>query len=189
MNNYPHISMGQAQVASVASVGQKETKDLQVKVAIDTTFLGWLCAVTGDTPKMAMCNLYDLCDAPLTALLKRNGTWSSRKIQYPTDKLNLVLKVTAGRFCDSLKAGKDRGAWFDACKAATGVSPHENLPVVNKWKKSNPQPDAWNDPEDKYNFIKCKFTIVGVDKEIVMTQHEMETLVVESILLGVDDGT
>ena len=157
-----------------------ETKDMDVKVAIDRCMLGWLAAVTKQQPKVVMCHLYDLTTNCLEGLLKRNGTWASRKVVFPgTD---IKLKVTTSRYDDRKALYKARELWFKRCKEETGVGTTDNDSY--EWKKTNPQPD-WHDP--RFNYIRCKFTLLNGETEIVMSQHEMDTLMAETFLLGDPD--
>jgi hypothetical protein len=163
--------------------GQLETKDMEVKVAVDRTFLGWLCAATGLTPKVALCHLYDLTTLPLENLLKRNGTWVSRKVDFPDSTIK--LKVNCGRHHDEALYRKYVKAWEAHCEAS-GMKPYANDMRYKTWLRTNPFPNrSYHDPA--YNYVKCKFTIIGQEKEIVFTQHEMENLVTETLLLGVDE--
>ena len=158
-----------------------ETENMDVKVAIDRCMLGWLAAVTKQSPKVTMCHLYDLTTFCLEGLLKRNGTWSSKKVVFPgTD---IKLKVCCSRFHDAKAHYKDRRAWFEKCAAENnGAKPYAAPPL---WKTDNPEPHAWND--HRYNYIRCKFTLLNGETEIVMSQHEMETLQTETFLLGDPD--
>ena len=156
-----------------------ETENMDVKVAIDRCMLGWLAAVTKQSPKVTMCHLYDLTTFCLEGLLKRNGTWSSKKVVFPgTD---IKFKVCCSRFHDATTYYKDRGAWFDK-RELVG---RDDITALKLWIQENPEPHAWND--HRYNYIRCKFTLLNGETEIVMSQHEMETLMTETFLLGDPD--
>lgn len=168
---------------AVTSMAQRvETKDMDVKVAIDRCMLGWLAAVTKESPKVVMCHLYDLSTLCLEGLIKRNGTWSSKKVVFPgTD---IKLKVTASRHMDSKTYFKVREEYRDRCITENDGKDYSHKDT-QKWVKSNPIPDG---RDRQFNFIRCKFTLLDGETEIVMSQHEMDTLMTETFLLGDPDA-
>ena len=161
-----------------------ETKDMDVKVAIDRCMLGWLAAVTKEKPKVVMCHLYDLTTNGLEDLIKRNGTWASRKVVFPgTD---IKLKVTSSRYTDNQAYFRAREARVKKCRAENDGKDPSHQDVPKKWKKENPEPDHWHDP--RFNYVRCKFTLLNGETEIVMSQHEMDTLMTETFLLSDPDA-
>jgi hypothetical protein len=160
-----------------------ETKDMDVKVAIDRCMLGWLAAVTKEKPKVVMCHLYDLTTNGLEDLIKRNGTWASRKVVFPgTD---IKLKVTSSRYTDNQAYFRARDIWREKSRAENEGEDPKHQVVPKKWKDDNPVPDHYGDP--RWNYVRCKFTLLNGETEIVMSQHEMDTLMTETFLLGDPD--
>lgn len=158
-----------------------ETKDLDTKIAVTNIMLGWLSKVVDKPTKDIMFTLYDLSADARESLLKRNGTWSSRKVTYPgTD---IKLKALASRYQDYQLYRKHVRELEEKCRAQTGFDMW--TAPGQKWQRNHG--NMPNQYDEEYNYIKVTFSLDTKDKETTFSQHEIETMLTEEFLLGGSD--
>lgn len=157
-----------------------QTKDLEVKIAVDNILLGWLSKVTNLSVKDVLFALYDISTISRDRLISRNGYWSSSKANFPDT--DIKMKIHASRHYDEKMFREDKSKYQDRCFAETGFHPWHW--ESNAWKASNIEP---NYHSVKYHSIKVTFSLANTEKETVVSQQDIETMMTEKFLLGCDD--
>jgi hypothetical protein len=150
---------------------------MDVKIAVDNVFVGWLSRVANLSVKDTLFALYDMSYAARESLMEKNGSWRIRKATFPgTD---IKLKVHAARYYDRNQRWRDLRAWEDKCTSETGLNAN-SYPATN-WVRLNPKPSFH---DEKYNFVKVTFKVDTDNRETIISQHEIETMMTEEFLLG-----
>lgn len=157
-----------------------QTKDLEVKIAVDNILLGWLSKVTNLSVKDVLFTLYDISTISRDRLISKNGHWSSSKANFPDT--DIKMKIHASRYYDQKMFRSDKSKYQHRCFAETGFYPWHW--ESSAWMTSNLEPSRHN---VKYNFIKVTFSLTNTEKETVVSQQDMETMMTEKFLLGCDD--
>jgi hypothetical protein len=160
-----------------------------VAVVIDRSLLGYLAAASKEDSNIVMCNLRDLATTVVDRLRNRTygyGTWGN--VIYPN--INLKLKVTVNYECNGFLRQRVHAEHYEKFTKDTGVSMRGKLPkglkkkdrydMFSKWIQANPWPKLEPEVDAKYFMAVFK---IAAESQIMMTQDEIDTVLVEQILL------
>ncbi len=171
-------------------------KDLEVVISVDRVVLGYLAAVTKQDPQMVMVNLRDMSNVAVERLQNRDHgrkTWTI--IQYPNTEMK--IRATASISYNSHLSGRHHQEYEDSFKQQTGAARPTKRKEWNKstfwedftkWQKENPYPYK----DYNYDCLMVEFEMSGRQSYVVLTQNEIDTILVEQILLAPpeeDDGS
>lgn len=172
-------------------------RNAQIVVQINMTILGYLAAITKTDAKMVMANLRDLAHTTVERLRQRDhgySTWS--KVTYPgTGDLPLKVKCCLGVHQELLD--RHRREHEARCEQEIGLKYVRARYGSKKWDAAkennekyykarsewhNNNPSQYKDYD--YSALVVEFEIYGRARMVSMTQDEIETVLVESILLA-----
>jgi hypothetical protein len=168
-----------------------------VVVQINATILGYLAAITKTDAKMVMVNLRDIATATVDRLRERDhgySTWS--KVFYPgTGDLPLKVKCSLSyhqelrqkhwkereeRCHKEIGLTYIRARWGSKKHAAAQENNNKYHAARQKWYNDNPDPYKDFD----YSALLVEFEVYGRGRIISMTQDEIDTVLIEDILLA-----
>lgn len=167
----------------------KHVENLPIYIKVNKSLLGYMCTIVKEDPKMVLVNLRDMAETALDRLKGRNygrSTWT--KIKYPNTDFHLKLQCKA---CDNselrrkhwlqheLKFSKETGIDKPNTKNGKPDFWHE----FYKWKEKNPDPNA----NYNYDSLIIEATLFGAAACIMLSQEEIDTILVENILLAPEE--
>lgn len=175
-----------------------DRKGMDIYIRVNRIVLGWLAAVSREDPKFVMANLRDMGNAAVERLQSRNGTWGSTwtSVQYPgTDtKIRCTCKIDnngdlmqAHRQQYEAQFAKEVGLTypkrsrkkdFDYKVYQEKCNEYNN--ARQAWMNANPYPYRNFD----YKCIMVEFDVKGRQSFVTMSQADIETFLVEDILLA-----
>lgn len=164
-----------------------ERQQMPLIMKVDRVVVGYLSAVIKADPKMVMVTLRDMGNTVIDRFLSRNSgsrTWAV--FSYPGSELRIKVKVGVGTDHVSFKLAQNE--WELKFQQATGTVKTKNemrgsnyYSLLRDWeRKGNPNPTHITN----YFAVIAEFEIYGRKSYISMTQEEIDTILVENILLA-----
>lgn len=169
-------------------MNNSENATAPVAVVADRTLIGFLAAVTNTDAKIVMCNLRDMATTVVDRLRGREYGWDTwGKVEYPGT--GLKLRVSVKRQRNTYLHRRLQQEYHDRFEKETGHSWRARAKkkrqardaAWTEWSKVNPYPHVPKDLDVTYLMTYFK---VATDIEVMMTQDEIDTTLVEQILLA-----
>ena len=164
-------------------------ENLPIFIQVDKSLLGYLCTALNEDAKMVLVNLRDMATIALDRLqTKSYGQMTWTKVQYPNTTFHLKIRCKIGQ--NHLLKIAHRQEYEDKFVSDTGFTRSKKRQELKEfwsrfrdWQNNNPFQYVHYD----YNALIIEVMLYGKASYIILSQEEIDTILVENILLAPEE--